>query len=80
MSELCRCADEVRCDMKAEIERLTAYNQEHQSVSQLQEMEIERLTERMAELEIKNAKLSNYLNRVEDAVRSYLANKQEIEL
>ena len=26
-----------------EIERLTAYNQEHQSVSQLQEMEIERL-------------------------------------
>ncbi len=26
MSDLCRCADEVRCDMKAEIERLTAEN------------------------------------------------------
>ena len=24
MSDLCRCADEVRCDMRKEIERLTA--------------------------------------------------------
>ena len=51
MSELCRCADEVRCDMRAEIERLTAlswklHNQWLQSTD-----EIEAKDKRIAELE-----------------------------